>query len=89
MKRIAQIPSQEFRYCVLSFFLSFLSLFPTLWRGPSSWGYGLPRFCVAPRVGDKDSHAFAWPLELGLRTPTLLRGPSSWGYGLRRFCVAP
>ena len=31
-----------------------------LWRGPSSGAYGLPRFCVAPRVGDADSCAFAW-----------------------------
>ena len=41
---------------------------------PSSWGYGLPRFGVAPRVGDMDSHALAWP--------------SSWGYGLPCFGVA-
>ena len=26
---------------------------------------------MAPRVGVKDSHALAWPLELGFRTPTL------------------
>ena len=32
----------EHWYCILSF--AFLSLFPTLWRGPLSWGYGLPRF---------------------------------------------
>ena len=32
-----------------------------------------------------DSHAFVWPLELGLRTPTLWCGPLSWGYGLPRF----
>ena len=35
-------------------------------------------FGVAPRVGDKDSHALVWPLELGLRTPMLRCGPSSW-----------
>ena len=40
----------------------------------------LPRSTVAPRVEVKDSHALAWPLELGLRTPMLWRGPSSWGY---------
>ena len=50
--------------------------------GPLSWGYGLPRFGVAPRVGDMDSHALAWPLELGIWTPTLWHGPLSWGYGL-------
>ena len=38
--------------------------------GPSSWGYGLPHFDVAPRVGDMDSHASVWPLELGIWTPT-------------------
>ena len=27
---------------------------PTLWRGPLSWGYGLPHFGMAPRVGDMD-----------------------------------
>ena len=43
---------------------------------------------MAPRVGVKDSHALAWPLELGLRIPTLCRGPSSWGQGLTRFSVA-
>ena len=72
---------------------------PTLWRGPLSWGYGLPRFGVAPCIRDTDSHALAWPLELGIRictlwrgplelgiwTPTLWRGPSSWGYGLPCF----
>ena len=26
----------------------------------------------APQVGDADSHASMWPLELGIRTPTLL-----------------
>ena len=73
----------ERRYCVLSFFLVSLShalawplelgiWTPTLWRGPSSWGYGLPRFGVAPQVGDTDSHALVWPLELGIRTRTLL-----------------
>ena len=38
---------------------------------PSSWGYGLPRFGVAPRIGDTDSHALAWLLELGIGTPSL------------------
>ena len=28
----------------------------TLWGGPSSWGYEFPRFGVAARVGDMDSH---------------------------------
>ena len=32
-----------------------------------------------------DSHASAWPLELGIRTPTLWRGLLVWGYGLPRF----
>ena len=45
------------------FFLSLLSLF------------SLPRFGVAPWVGDTDSHA--------------LRGPLSWGSGLPRFGVPP
>ena len=49
------------------FFPSFMSLFPTLWRGPSSWGYGLPRFGVAPWVGDTDSHALARPLEFRIQ----------------------
>ena len=46
---------------------------PALWRGPPSWGYGLLRFGVAPRVGDTDSCALAAPLELGIRTPVLLQ----------------
>ena len=29
---------------------------PTLRRGPCSWGYGLRRSGVVPRVGAKDSH---------------------------------
>ena len=45
--------------------------------------------CVALGVGDTDSHALVWPLELRIRTPTLQCGPSSWGYGLPRFGVAP
>ena len=52
-------------------------------------GYGLPRFSVAPQVGDMDSHASLWLLELGLWTPTLQCGPWSWGYGLPHFGVAP
>ena len=36
-----------------------------------------------------DSHAFAWPLELGIWTPMLQCCLSSWGYGLPRFGVAP
>ena len=40
---------------------------------PSSWGYVLPRFGVAPRVGDTDSQASVWPLELGIRTPMKMR----------------
>ena len=48
-----------------------------------------PQSCVAPRVGDMDSRASVWPLELGIWTPTLRCGPSSWGYGLPRFSVAP
>ena len=62
---------------------------PTLCSGPASGGYGLPRFGMAPRVGDIDSHALVWPLKLGIRTPMLWRGPSSAGYGLPRFGVAP
>ena len=46
----------------------------TLRRGPSCWGYGLPRFSVAPQVLVMDSHALVWPLELGLWTPTLWCG---------------
>ena len=59
-------------------------LFYTPTLCPPLWWSG-----VAPRVGDTDSHAFAWPLELGIWTPTLWRGPLSWGYGLPRFGVAP
>ena len=33
----------------------------------SSFCLSFPRFGVAPRVGDTDSHALAWPLELGMR----------------------
>ena len=43
---------------------------------------------VAHGVGDMDSHASVWPLELGLWTPMLRCGPSSWEYGLPRFGVA-
>ena len=60
-----------------------------LLRGPSSLGDTLPCFCVAPQVGVMESHAFAWPLDLGCWTPTLLRGPLSWGHGVPTFCVAP
>ena len=63
---------------LLTFFPSFFFT-PKLRCGPSSWGYGLPRFCVAPQVGDTDSHTFPWPVELGIRTPTLLRGPVELG----------
>ena len=56
--------------CILCF--SFFLSFPRFWRGPLSWGYGLPRFGVAPRVGDVDSHAFVmaadWPPQQQ-RTP--------------------
>ena len=52
---------------------------PTLWCGPSSWGYRLPHFGVAPQVGDTDSHALVWPLKCGIRTPTHWCGPLSWG----------
>ena len=62
---------------------------PTLRYGPWSWGYGLPRFGVASRVGDMDHHASLWPLELGLWTPMLWCGLWSWGYGLPCFGVAP
>ena len=66
---------------------------------PSSSGYGLPRFGMAPRVGDMgthasvwpftlrdmDTHASVWPLNLGIWTPIVWCGPSSSGYELPRF----
>ena len=33
-----------------------------------SFFFRLPRFGVAPQVGDVETHAFAWPLELGVRS---------------------
>ena len=36
-----------------------------------------------------DSHAQAWPLDLGLWAPTLWWGPFSWDDGPPRFGVAP
>ena len=47
---------------------------PMLLFGPWRWGYGLPCFSPAPRVGDVDLHPWF--------------GPSSWGYGPPRFSVA-
>ena len=44
----------------------------------------VPRFNVAPRVGDMDLHA-----SVGLWTPMLGFGPLSWSYGLPAFGVAP
>ena len=46
--------------------------------GALSWGYGLPRFDVAPPVGVMDSIALVWPLKLWIWTPTLRCGPLSW-----------
>ena len=54
-----------------TFFLSFsfLSFHALVWH--LELGIRLPRFGVAPRVGDMDSHTLAWP--------------SNWGYGLPHF----
>ena len=38
---------------------------PTLRCGRLSWGYGLSRFGVTPRVVVMDTHTLVWPLELG------------------------
>ena len=40
----------------------------TLWHGFLRWGYGLPRFDVAPCVGLMDSHTLVWPFEFWLWT---------------------
>ena len=37
----------------------------------SSFLLSFPHFSVAPRFGDTESHSWAWPLELGLRTRML------------------
>ena len=62
---------------------------PTLWCGPLTWGYGLARFGVAPRLGDMDFRASVPPVELGIWTLMLWCGPWSWGYVLSYFGVAP
>ena len=65
---------------------------PALQCGLLSWGYELPRFGMAPRVGLMDSHALVLPLEFWMWTPTLLCGlrvVDTVGYGLPRFGVAP
>ena len=36
---------------------------PMLQCGLLSWGDGLPRFSVTPRVGVMDSHALVWSVE--------------------------
>ena len=59
-----------------------------LWRGASSWGYGLPGFCVIPRDGLMHHHTLVWPLELGSWTPTHWCGPSISGEGHPCFGVA-
>ena len=39
----------EHRWLRSAFFLSsFFLYFPCFWRGPLSWGYGLPRFWCGP-----------------------------------------
>ena len=48
---------------------------PTLWGGPLSRGYRLPRFSPAPQLGDAKSHALMWSLELGIWIPMFWCGP--------------
>ena len=43
----------------------------------------------ASQVGFKDSHAWSWPLESGLRTAMFHYGPLSWEWGLPLYSVAP
>ena len=64
---------------------------------PSSWGDGIPRFSVAPRVvvmaaytwerhfdlEGMDSPSSIWPLESGSWTPTIRCGTLSSDYCLR------
>ena len=47
-----------------------------------------PQSCVACEVGDVDSHATVWPMELGTWTPTFWSGPSRWEYGLPQIVVS-
>ena len=53
---------------------------PTHRCGPTSWGYGLPCFGVNPRVGDMDSYASVWPLELGRRGLAVRNPPGPHTY---------
>ena len=62
--------------------------FPTPCCGAWSCGHRHPRFSVATQIGDADSHASVWPLDLGIQTPTLRCGPSSWGCNLPYLGVA-
>ena len=58
---------------VYSFFpLSFFLSFPRSSVAPPFGDMDSAAFGVPRRVGDTDSHASVWPLELGIRTPTLL-----------------
>ena len=61
---------------------------PALWRGPFSWGDGLPSFGVALGVEDIDSHASVRLRELLIRTPMPCCGPLRWGDGVPCFGVA-